>query len=208
MAGYRDKDVEKVGQVSWRDRVKAVTAYSESLALMKYVALALRFHPKNVGEFLKADAKADQGKSNDVVNYDDIEAWTRVSPHDYDQNLREMIALARGRGARVVMLDNELWPESPYRPVLRAISRDEHVPLVDSLALIASERTKIERGLETQFFISRRPSAASVSTASPEASGRDGRGLSRWLKAPIRCRRSYPSSAIMRHLEISRQTPS
>ena len=49
----------------------------------------------------------DQGKSNDVVNYDTIEPWTRVSPHDFERNLREMIALARGRGARVVMLDNE-----------------------------------------------------------------------------------------------------
>jgi starch binding protein with CBM20 domain len=164
VAGYRDRDVLKPGVTSWRERVKAVTAHSESLALLKYLALALRFHPQNMGDFLKADAKADQGKSNATVSYDDMEAWTRVSPRDYDRNLREMIALARGRGARVVLLDNELWPESPYRVTLRTLSRDEHVPLVDSLQLIADERAKIERGMETRFHL------AAASTATPSSS--------------------------------------
>ncbi len=171
VAGYRDQDVEKPGEVSWRDRVKAITSHSESLALLKYLALAMRFHPKNIGEFLKADAKADQGKSNDVVNYDDMEAWTRVSPKDYNRNLREMIALSRARGARVVLLDNELWPESPYRAVLRAISRDEHVPLVDSLQLIADARARLERGMESRFHLepasATAPSAAATSSAIP-----------------------------------------
>ena len=169
VAGYRDRDVAQAGPVSWRDRVKAITAHSESLALLKYVALALRFHPKNPGEFLKADAKADQGKSNDVVNYDEIEAWTRVSPRDYDRNLREMVALSRGQGARVVLLDNELWPESPYRPVLRGISRDEHVPLVDSLHLIADARVRLERGMETQFRLEAASAAAPAGSGPPVA---------------------------------------
>jgi len=145
VAGYRDKDVLAPGPVRWRDRVKEVTEHSESLALLKYVALTLRFHPQDFGEFLKADAKTDQGKSNTNVNYDDLEPWTRVSPRDYDKNLREMIMRARAQGARVVLLDNELWAGSPYRPVLRSISRDENVPLVDSLQLIADARTALER---------------------------------------------------------------
>jgi len=169
VAGYRDRDVVASGVTSWRDRVKEVTAHSESLALLKYLALALRFHPQNMGDFLRADAKADQGKSNATVNYDDLEAWTRVSPRDYDRNVREMIALARGRGARVVLLDNELWPESPYRAVLRSISRDEQVPLVDSLQLIADERVKIERGMETQFRLA--PAAAAAPASAPGSSG-------------------------------------
>jgi lysophospholipase L1-like esterase len=155
VAGYRDQDVVKPGAVTWRDRVKAVTAHSESLALLKYFALALRFRPQPFGAFLKADAKTDQGKSNANVNYDELEPWTRVSPRDYDHNLREMIALARGQGARVVLLDNELWDGSPYRPVLRAISAQEHVPLVDSLQLIAAARNRVERDMETQFHLAR-----------------------------------------------------
>jgi lysophospholipase L1-like esterase len=170
VAGYRDRDVLAPGPASWRDRVKNVTGSSQLLALMKYVALRLRFHPKDTGEFLKADAKADQGKNNDTVNYDDMEAWTRVSPRDYDRNLREMIGLARARGARVVILDNELWAQSPYRATLRAIARDEHVPLVDSLQLIADERAKIERGIETGFGLAP-ASQAPPPSASAAAAG-------------------------------------
>ena len=155
VAGYRDQDVVKPGIVGWRDRVKAGTAHSESIALLKYVALALRFRPPPFGEFLKADAKTDQGKSNADVDYDKLEPWTRVSPRDYNSNLREMIALARQQGARVVLLDNELWEGSPYRPVLRAISEQAHVPLVDSLQIIADARTRLERGLEAQLQLER-----------------------------------------------------
>jgi hypothetical protein len=95
-----------------------------------------------------------------------MEPWTRVSPRDYDRNLREMVKLGRDHGARAVLLDNELWPESPYRPVLRAISRDEQVPLVDSLQIIREERTRIERNMETRFQLE--PSrAAARADASP-----------------------------------------
>ena len=165
VAGYRDRDVVKPGPVHWRDRVKAITAHSESLALLKYFALALRFRPKPFGEFLKADAKTDQGKSNANVNYDELEPWTRVSPRDYDSNLREMIALARAQGARVVLLDNELWDGSPYRPVLRTISTQERVPLVDSLQIIADARTRLERGLEAGFHLE--PASAAASAGQP-----------------------------------------
>ncbi|HKF68860.1 MAG TPA: SGNH/GDSL hydrolase family protein, partial [Vicinamibacterales bacterium] len=120
VGGYRDKDVVGPAEVHWRDRVKAIPGRSESLALMKYFALLMRFHPHPIGDFLKADAKADAGKNNDTVNYDEMEPWTRVSPRDYDRNLREMVRLARDRGARAVLLDNELWSESPYRSVLQA----------------------------------------------------------------------------------------
>jgi hypothetical protein len=151
VGGYRDKDVVKPAAVSWRDRVKAVTSRSESVALLKYFAQRLRFQPHPIGDFLKAGAKADAGRDNDTVNYDEMEPWTRVSPRDYDRNLREMVTLARARGARSILLDNELWPESPYRPVLRAISRDEQVPLVDSLRIIEEARVQIERDMETKF---------------------------------------------------------
>jgi lysophospholipase L1-like esterase len=164
VAGYRDKDVLAPGPVSWRDRIKTVTGHSELLALLKYIALALRFHPQSFGEFLKADAKTDQGKSNSNVNYDELEPWTRVSPHDYDRNLREMIQRARAQGARAVLLDNELWEGSPYRPVLRTISRDEHVPLIDSLQIIADARNGLEREMETRFHVARASSTSATAS--------------------------------------------
>src|SRR5580765_8979040 len=160
VGGYRDKDVLKPGEVHWRDRVKAITGRSELLALLKYFALLLRFQPKPIGEFLKADAKADAGKNNDNVNYDEMEPWTRVSPRDYDRNIREMVRLGKERGARAVLLDNELWSGSPYRPVLRTISSDERVPLVDSLQIIQDEHARIERALEQRFGLQRATTGA------------------------------------------------
>jgi lysophospholipase L1-like esterase len=163
VGGYRDKDVVKPGVVRWRDRVKSITSQSESLALLKYFAQRMRFQPRPIGDFLKAGAKADAGRDNDTVNYDEMEPWTRVSPRDYDRNIREMVKLARGHGARSILLDNELWPESPYRPVLRAISRDEQVPLVDSLRIIQEARVQIERDMEVRFRLA--PARVSATTA-------------------------------------------
>jgi hypothetical protein len=121
-----------------------------------------------MGDFLKADVKTESSKGADAVNYADIEPWTRVSPPDYERNIREMVTLARGQGARVMLLDNELWPESPYRPVLATIAHDERIPLVDSLRIIADEKTRIERGMETRFHLEQAtgtPSAASSAHA-------------------------------------------
>ncbi len=169
VAGYRDRDVGSAASPGWRDRVKAAAGWSDLYGLLKYFALVLRFHPQNMGDFLKADVKTESSKGNEAVNYDDIEPWTRVSPHDYDGNIREMVTLARGRGARVVLLDNELWPQSPYRPVLAAIAHDEDVPLVDSLQLIADERTRIERGIEARFHLA--PAAGGEPAAAPQPHG-------------------------------------
>jgi lysophospholipase L1-like esterase len=167
VGGYRDKDVVKQGEVRWRDRVKAITGQSESLALLKYFALLLRFQPRPIADFLKGDAKTDAGRNDDTVNYDEMEPWTRVSPRDYDRNIREMVRLGRDRGARPVLLDNELWTESPYRQVLRTISREEHVPLVDSLGIIQEARVRIERELEMRF----RLQPAGVPAPAESASG-------------------------------------
>jgi hypothetical protein len=167
VAGYRDKDMGKAGAPVWRDRAKAMAASSEVYSLLKYFALTLRFHPQSMGDFLKADVKTESAKGGEAVNYSDIEPWTRVSPADYEQNIREMVTLARGRGARVMLLDNELWPESPYRPVLTTIARDENVPLVDSLRIIADEKTRIERGMETRFHLEQASGLEHVSGAQP-----------------------------------------
>jgi lysophospholipase L1-like esterase len=153
VAGYRDKDVGKGGAPSWRDRAKEVAASSETYSLLKYFAQTLRFHPQSMGDFLKADVKTESSKGGEVVNYSEIEPWTRVSPVDFERNIREMATLAHSQGARVVLLDNELWPESPYRPVLTTIARDEHIPLVDSLQIVAKEKTRIERAMETRFHL-------------------------------------------------------
>src|SRR5262249_4911327 len=71
-------------------------------------------------------------------------------------------------GARTILVDNELWSGSPYRPVLRKIADELNVPLVDSLQLIGGARERIERELEANLGL--KPDSSS-SAALPLGSG-------------------------------------
>jgi lysophospholipase L1-like esterase len=153
VAGYRDKDLvggsehPSLGRRAVKALASAVTS-SEDYKLLDYEARVLTFRPKPIETYLTAQADA---KGAGAVDYDALEPWTRVSPRDYAANIREMVALARSHGASVVLLDNEVWDRSPYRPVLRELSASLGVPLVDSLALIAGARNEIEQQLERRL---------------------------------------------------------
>jgi lysophospholipase L1-like esterase len=158
VAGYRDKDlVGGTDRPSLMSRAKETAGNLaqrvEGYKFLKYEALAVRFRPKPISDYLKAEADT---KGSGAVDYDSIEPWTRVSPHDYELNIREMIRLARDRGASVVLVDNELWEGSPYRAVLRKIANELDVPLVDSLAIVNAARTNIEERLEGQLHLTGR----------------------------------------------------
>ena len=170
VAGYRDRDMvpslDESGDPippSLGTTLRERAADLEFYKLLKYFALALRFHPKSMGDFLREQAH-DRGSGH--VDYSTIEPWTRVSPPDYESNIREMIRRSRERGAAVVLLDNELWEESPYREVLKTIAADTHAPLVDSLRIVYDARAAIERSLERELGL-----AAAQREESPSAEG-------------------------------------
>ena len=156
--GYRDKDIISLKNRSAKVRIKgavdALMERLESYKLLKYEALALRFRPKPVGEYLKPAADA---RGSGVIDYEEIEPWTRVSPHDYELNVREMMRLAYSQGARVVLVDNELWQASPYRAVLQKIASDSGAPFIDSLSIVNTARSEIEHDLETRLDLTGRP---------------------------------------------------
>ena len=169
VAGYRDRDMVGGGDPpSLRARAKDAVTDLEGYKLLHYFAQTLKFRPKSMGDFLRAHAN-DRGSG--VVDYDAIEPWTRVSPHDYESNIREMIRLARAHGASVVLLDNELWDGSPYRPVLRAIASDERAPLVDSLAIVAAARERMERDIEARFALRRATVSSQPAVSADGAEG-------------------------------------
>ncbi|PYR42855.1 MAG: hypothetical protein DMF93_04645 [Acidobacteria bacterium] len=172
VAGYRDRDMVGGAPPALRTRLLEDAADLEFYKLLKYSALALRFHPKSMGDFLREQAH-DRGSGR--VDYSAIEPWTRVSPPDYEANIREMIRLSRARGAAVVLLDNELWEESPYRALLKSIAADTHAPLVDSLRIVADARTAIERGIERDLGLAAaprdEPAPGEGSPSPPAASG-------------------------------------
>jgi len=144
MAGYRDKDMISTSSPGMAARALETAGDLEFFRLLKYSALLLRFHPRPVDEYIRNEAEA----KSETIDYDALEPWTRVSLRDYESNIREMIRLQAAQGGAAILLDNELWEESPYRPVLRQISADMHVPLVDSLRIVAAAKQSIERELE------------------------------------------------------------
>ncbi len=166
VAGYRDKDIVAATAPTLLERLKAIeiAQHVEFYKLLKYFALVLRYRPQSMAGVLSAET---EHKGSGAIHYEDLEPWVRVSPPDYERNIREMIRLARGRGAKAILVDNELWDQSPYRPVLRAIARDEQVPLVDSLRIIADARKQIEQDLETKLHLAPAPPGQPGSRQTP-----------------------------------------
>jgi hypothetical protein len=87
----------------------------ESYKLLRYLALALKDRPKSISDHLRAEIDSVYKGENILerrmfgrLDYEEIETWTRVSLNDYEKNILEMINLARGRGASVILLFNEL----------------------------------------------------------------------------------------------------
>ena len=76
----------------------------------------------------------------EAKDYERLESRVRVSPPDYEKNIREMIKLVRAHGAAPILLHNELRPGSPYQAALRRISQEENVPLVDNCELLLAPR--------------------------------------------------------------------
>jgi len=165
VAGYRDKDMVGSGTPGWRDRVKSAAGDSELYKLLRYVALVARFRPKTVGDYLHEEAAPKQDAATDPSDYNAMEPWTRVSPRDYEANVREMVRIARARQIRVVLVDNELWMGSPYRATLSRIARDEQLPLVDSAQIVRDATLAKEHELEGRLGL--RATNAVVEQAAP-----------------------------------------
>jgi lysophospholipase L1-like esterase len=149
--GLRDKDWIATGQaLPWKDQFGRLLKESETIRLLQYLARALKHKPQSVGDHLQARADA-AGKADGAMDFAKLEPWTRVSPADYENNIREMIRLARGRNAGVILLYNEFWKDSPYQQALEKLSKSEGVPLVDARGLIAKAREEVEKNLETKL---------------------------------------------------------
>jgi lysophospholipase L1-like esterase len=168
VAGYRDKDMIAGPHPRRTLRPLAVARELEFVKLLDYFALRLKFRPKLMSAYLQEEADTKDG----AVDYDAMDPWTRVSPHDFERNVREMIRLSTARGARVVLLDNELWKESPYRPVLRRIASDLNVPLVDSLTIVEDAKERMIRDLESRLHLAQHATAPPAARPASPAQSR------------------------------------
>ena len=98
VAGWRDKDAP-LHQPS-----KSVLENFQSGKLLRYLMDVSRFKPIRMSDHLRAMIDPDKmislegwaaPETLDAVGYERYESKTRVSPTDYDSNLREMIRLIR-----------------------------------------------------------------------------------------------------------------
>jgi lysophospholipase L1-like esterase len=159
VAGFRDEDVARTAP-SPVARAAPLAGRSEIVRLGRYLVASARHRPTSLAEHLKdADSRADDPRPA-REKYVGTEAWTRVPLADYERNLTAMIALARDRGASVVLLFNELWSESPYRAAIERVAAAAGVPWVDSQRLIARARREMEDDVERARGLAPPPAAA------------------------------------------------
>jgi lysophospholipase L1-like esterase len=167
VAGYRDKDVTGPAKpASPGTRLGGAVARSEIYKLLQYLALLTKYEPKTLGDNLKAKAAAAPGAET-PVDYAELEAWTRVSPADYEANMGAIADRTRQAGASIILLFNELWTGSPYREALAGVAARKNVPFIDSSRLLAAARRGVEAALEERLGLA--PSGAALPPAPPHA---------------------------------------
>ncbi len=176
VAGWRDKDWfgnqgPPPGK-SISERVGGVLEKAECYRLLRYVALIIRYRSWSIGDYMQKLAASagtpDEawfgGVGNESANYEVLEEYTRVSPPNYEENLREMIGLARSRGIGVILLFNELW-DTAYRQSVRRVAEEEEVQFLDSKVLIDQGRIALERQVEERLDLVTEPIGGVVGTA-------------------------------------------
>jgi lysophospholipase L1-like esterase len=154
VAGYRDKDLTDhgpslPGRILENIEVYELYQYLAQIANYKYGSIGM--YMRKVAEVVGTPDEAWIGREgHEQADYDSLESYTRVSPIEYEKNIKEMIDLARNEGAEVILLYNQLW-DTPYREALRRLSEQENVPLVDSKVLIDEAKSKLGRDLEQRL---------------------------------------------------------
>jgi lysophospholipase L1-like esterase len=159
VAGYRDKDMTAEAKPETLSKsVGEVLDSVELLKLLRYVAGIIQYEPWSIGDYMKKVAASagtpDEAwigrAASEFADYEELEPYTRVSPPDYETNIRDMVKLARQHNVRPILLFNELW-DTPYVDALRRVVSAEGVPLVNSQALISKARADMERNLEEKL---------------------------------------------------------
>ncbi len=152
------------------ERVGRLLKQSEMLNLLAYYAQLARFDPKPIDHYLREEAGDDDDDDGDEPGGregegEDSYEWlikARVPPGDYEQNVRQMVRLARSRGASVVLVYNEFWQDGPYQKALERVAASERVPLVNGSALLAEARRKVEQDLERKLGLEPAQSGGTV----------------------------------------------
>ncbi len=154
--GYRDRDLDRgeSAPATLRDRLAGLHQHAELYKLARYALDAARYTPRPMAERLRGSLESVEGAQSAeqaVRMYAENEEWTRVSPADYEENLRRMVALVRERGALPVLLYNEFSLTSPYHTAVLRLAATDGVDLVDGAALIDVARGRASATREARL---------------------------------------------------------
>src|SRR5205085_1924842 len=86
VAGYRDKDMVSGTPPSRAWQPMAAAKVLEVSALIEDFTIRPKFRRK----WMSADMQREADTKGGAVDYDAMDSWTRVSPHDFQENVREM----------------------------------------------------------------------------------------------------------------------
>jgi lysophospholipase L1-like esterase len=157
--GWHDKDVfvPKPRRFSVR---RFITENSEIYKIAVYLGQLNKYKAVTLGDTIKAASNPNENflveswvsaEALEAKDYERLEAKVRVTPSDYNLNIREMIRQVREIGAVPILLHNELRPGSPYQAALHKISQEENVALIDTCELLSVERQRLEAELERKM---------------------------------------------------------
>ena len=185
--------------VRWRDRAKAIADSSELLrpaeVLRAGAAISSADHGR-LPEGGREDRVVQGRRRGELRRHRAVDA--RLAARLRPKHSRDGDARRAAQAPASCCSTTSCGPRARIARCCAAIARDEHVPLVDSLRIIADERTRIERGMEDAL------SPGTGAAADPPRRHRrtPARARRPWCsactKAPIRCRGACRSSATTR----------
>jgi len=128
---------------------------------MTYLGQARKFEMISMTDHLKSISDPNEqvyeswvsAPALEAKDYERFESRLRVTPADYETNIKEMIRLAREQGAVPILLHNELRSGSAYQSALKRVSAEEKVMLVDNCELLGQARQQIEKHIEQRLAL-------------------------------------------------------
>jgi hypothetical protein len=150
MAGYTPTP-DHLGSQLWDTFVDFATDGLKSVKLVRYWAQLLSYQ----------ESSTVAGLTKDALWHEEVEAaaeqpiWIKESLREYKARILMISVAARIRGIRVVLLYPEFWFNGPYLNVLKELSAEFDLPLVNWADILSRTSHNQMADRETRFGIAR-----------------------------------------------------
>src|SRR5262249_11966479 len=152
MAGYMPPS-NHLGSQSWHSFVDFATDGLKSVKLVRYWAQLWSYHERSTVADLTKHAVF-----HNRVAAGELPVWMKESLREYVARILMISDAARARGIRVILLYPDFWLDGPYLKVLKELSAELNLPLVDWSAMLARASQNHIADRERRFGVA--PSSA------------------------------------------------